>query len=98
MTIKKNSIVTISESEKYLIMERTTFMGTEYFLGCLLDSYGNPKPDSNEILYVETEEEYDPDIEDFIVRREEKISFVEDNELEELLWMLFEEQREIGDV
>ena len=93
MKITKDTVFTLTDQEKYLILENTNYMNTEYYLGIRLNSLGNPMWDSQEILYVENELELDPDLEIYLEIGKQKVSFVEKNSVkEDLLRMLFKEQ------
>ena len=93
MKITKDTVFTLTDQEKYLILENTNYMNTEYYLGIRLNSLGNPMWDSQEILYVENELELDPDLEIYLEIGKQKVSFVDKNSVkEDLLRMLFKEQ------
>ena len=96
MKIEKDNVLTITDQEKYYILENTNYMSTEYFLGVRLDLLGNPIWDSQEILYLENELELEPDLAIYLEIGKEKVSFVEKNsDKEEVLQMLFKEQMKI---
>ncbi len=93
MKITKGTVFTVTDQEKYLILENTNYMNTEYYLGIRLNSLGNPMWDSQEILYVENELELDPELEIYLEIGEQKVCFVDKNSVkEEILLMLFKEQ------
>ena len=93
MKIKKDTVFTVTDQEKYLILEYTNYMKTDYYLGVPLDNQGDPIWDSKEILYMENELELEPDLEIYLEIGAQKVCFVDKNsDNEKLLLMLFKEQ------
>ena len=97
MALKENTTVTIDEGETYMVLERTYYMGVDYYLACRMDDNGEPILESHEILYEESDEEFDEELEIFVNRGKMKACFVDQDELKNLLWMLFREQEKICD-
>lgn len=95
MLLKENMIVTFGSVE-YVILERTHYMGTDYYLCARPDKDGMPIRHTERIIYENMEESYPlleaDDYDEDYFGDEEDFCFVGKESLEALLRLLFEEQ------
>jgi len=92
MKLEKGMVVNCEGERKYLVLGRTGHKGVDYFPVRVLNGQSRKDRGSQRIIFDDTGNEFDPDYDVFAEGEQDVLGFVNDPELEHILWTILEEQ------